>query len=255
MKNQNGSTHLLVVMIILVVGVIGATGYAVNKSLQKNSADEYAATKAEKQQVEDLEKEEELPLTAAETATDTAPPATTTTPPAPKPKASNPPATQPAPASTNCIPSDANQYQKTWSGSNTAGVLLSNGYTSTKKFYDALQFAGLLDTVNSAKTVTFAVNDYTWDNDLTQAQKDYLNADPANMKAMLNWHIVKSCVIWSGNIEKSTGPVSFQTLGGQVTHYVGSPGNINGAKMAMWDFFSSNGSMHLMSDFISPPVL
>jgi hypothetical protein len=131
--------------------------------------------------------------------------------------------------------------------------LQDNGYTSTKKFYDALQFAGLIDEVNKPNTVVFAVNDWVFDHGLTQAQLDYMNMSPANMKSVLQWQVVHSCITWAGDISTSSGDVALTTMGGQVVHHYGSPGNIDGVQMAMWDFFSRTGAMHLITGFIRPP--
>lgn len=170
------------------------------------------------------------------------------------PKPAVTPTATPAPVSTGCLPANADQYQSALANKKTTEVLQDNGYSSTQKFYEAIVFAGLANTVNADKTVVFAINDYVFEN-LSQAQKDFLYASPENMKSVLKWQIVPSCVIWSGNIENTTSDISFQTLGGSVTHHYGSPGNIDGVSMAMWDFFSSNGSMHLMSGLIKPPQL
>lgn len=258
--NQNGFAHIqLILTAIVLLFVMGVGGWRVSQSRASKSKLAEASKASQAEKISNLTSKEEAlqpqpsPITDTPAAPATAPTATKKSSPALVTQPAPPPPAPPI--SNNCLPPNANQYQSTWSSKTTSQVLQSNGYTSTQKFYDALQFAGLLGTINNNKTVVFAVNDYVFDNDLTQAQKDYLYASPENMKAMLKWQIVPSCVIWSGQIEKSTGPVSFQTLGGTVTHYVGSPGNIDGAKLAMWDFFSSNGAMHLMSDFIRPPVL
>jgi hypothetical protein len=243
MKNQKGFHTLEGLLLLVVVAIIGGVGWYVWQSTKNVNQSYYNASRSGTLVKGDLQKVANKPITAEKLDTDK---------PVTQPNTS--PKTQPKTQPTQPVPTPQPTTKCSPSGSNpTSTVLQNNGYTSTKKFYEALQFAGLVNRVDQDKTVVFAVNDWVFDNKLTQAQKDYMFASPQNMESVLKWQIVPSCLFWAGYMESQKGDVNIQTLGGTVTHHYGSPGNIDGVQMAMWDFFSSNGAVHLITGFIKPP--
>ena len=166
-------------------------------------------------------------------------------PSAPIPKTSSP---------TNCLPPDANEYQMYEIDKPNSGIMYNGSYDTSIKFMDALKFAELEDVVDSSQVVVFAPNDYVFENSLSASQLSYMNASAANMRSVVGWHIITSCVIWDDNMENVKSPITLNTLNGPVTYYPGGTGSIESAGIAMWDFFSSNGAVHLITDFIKPPM-
>ena len=133
-------------------------------------------------------------------------------------------------------------------------VLNANSYSSTKKMHDAIEFAGLTASANSPKTVILAPNDYVFST-LTKAQTDFMNASPANMKSVIGWHIVTSCVVWGGQMDSAKSNITMNTINGPVTWSPEYHGKVNGVDMAIYDFFTSNGAIHFITGFIKPPAL
>lgn len=136
-----------------------------------------------------------------------------------------------------------------------AQYLNTNAYGETNELYDALQFAGLLDEVDTKQYVVFAPNDYAFNN-LSAAQLAWMNQSPENMRSVLGWQIATSCITYDGvnPVKNATGLVTIQTLNGTVTYYPGSPGKIENTSVAIWDWFTSNGSVTFVG-FIKPPQI
>jgi len=179
-------------------------------------------------------------------------------------KVKTPPVT-PAPTSTpwvntkNCLPQNPSQYATYYIGMTNSQYLQTNGYGDTTKLYAALQFAGLIDTVNSKQYVVFAPDDWVFDNKLTAAQLAWMNQSPANMRAVLGWQIATSCITWAGvnpveNLATST-KVTVNTLNGPVTYTHGGPGTLGNAGIAIWDWFTSNGSVTFVTDFVDKSAI
>jgi hypothetical protein len=179
---------------------------------------------------------------------------TKTTPkptPAPTSAPTPAPATTPAPApttnTTNCLSPSSSQYAYYPSMTNSQ-YLQTNGYANTTKLYAALQFAGLINTVNSKQYVVLAMDDSQWNN-FTQAQLNWMNASPANMKSVLGWQIITSCITWNGiNPVKDMAvgaTKTVTTLNGTVTykHNTGGLGAFGNGKVGIWDWFTGNGAV------------
>ncbi|HUP26558.1 MAG TPA: fasciclin domain-containing protein [Candidatus Limnocylindrales bacterium] len=183
----------------------------------------------------------------------------------PKPKA---PVTSPTPApsvaptpkpvnTTNCLPDNPSPYATHYIGMTNSGYLQTNSYGETNKLYAALQFAGLLSAIDAKQVVVFAPNDYIFDNKLTATQLAWMNQSPENMRSVLGWQIVTSCITWDGVNPVKDKPlgqaVTLNTLNGPVTYIHGGPGKVENADIAIWDWFTSNGSVTFITDFIKPP--
>ena len=256
MKDQKGFAHTALLIVVFVIAFVSAVGFYVMKSKSDkpslNTTDSSSAEMIEQseeksgipQDKDALEKEDESDK-ADDSKNDEKP---TKSP-------SSSVSSKPVANTKNCLPPDADKYQKTYSGISNSGFLKSNGYSDAKKFYDALKFAGLISKIDSSKVVVFAPNDYVYENKLTDEQLAFMNASPANMKSVLGWHIVTSCVVWDSNMENVKGSVTLTTLNGKVTYTQGSPGKINDARLAIWDWYTSNGAVHFIGDFIKPPKL
>ncbi len=177
----------------------------------------------------------------------------------PKPTTTAPaPAATPAPVvnTTNCLPPNPSIYATYYIGMTNSAYLQTNSYSPTTKVYAALQFAGLLTAVDAKQTVFFAPNDYMFDN-LTTAQKAWMNQSPENMRSVLGWHIVTSCITWDGvnpiKDKPNTTLMTLNTLNGPVTFTFNNHGELDGVPVAIWDWFTSNGSVTFITDFIKPP--
>jgi hypothetical protein len=163
--------------------------------------------------------------------------------------ATPPPAPTPAPQvnTTNCLPPNPSPYATHYITMNNSQYLQTNGYANTTKLYAALQFAGLIDTINTKQYVVLAMDDAQWN--FTQAQLDWMNASPANMRAVLGWQIITSCITWNGiNPVKDMAAGTTRTvntLNGTVTYTSGGngPGTFGSGGIGIWDWFTSNGSV------------
>lgn len=166
------------------------------------------------------------------------------------PMATPAPAPAPAPGlnTTNCLPPNPSSYATSYTSMTNSQYLQTNGYVNTTKLYAALQFAGLIDTINSKQYVVLAMDDSAWNN-FTQAQLNWMNASPANMRSVLGWQVVTSCITWNG-----VNPVKDMTVGatrtvttlnGAVTytHNTDGLGTFGNGKVGIWDWFTSNGSV------------
>ncbi len=242
---QTGFAVVEGLLILVIIGLIGGIGFYVmnarsksNKSLNSsaNNTSTIKIPSTSQQKVDKLEPASAKPTpTAAATAKKTTP--TSTAPTTPTPTTT--------PASTNCGQS---------TDDNNMALLNANSYSSTKKMHDAIEFADLTSAVNSAKVTVIAPNDYVFGN-LTKAQADYMNASPANMKSVIGWHIVTGCYTWSSQFSSSKVNITLNTLNGPVVWSPDYHGKVNGVDMAIYDFFSSNGVVHLITGFIKPPAL
>jgi hypothetical protein len=154
----------------------------------------------------------------------------------------------PAPNTTNCLPPNPSKYATYYVSMTNSQYLQTNSYINTTKLYAALQFAGLLNTINTKQYVVLAMDDSIWSN-FTQAQLDWMNASPANMRSVLGWQVITSCITWDGvNPVKNMAVGSTQTvttLNGTVTytHGTGGQGSFGNGKVGIWDWFTSNGSV------------
>jgi hypothetical protein len=182
------------------------------------------------------------------TPTKTTPKPTTPAPtsaPTPAPTATTAPT--PTTNTTNCLSPSSSQYAYYPSMTNSQ-YLQTNGYANTTKLYAALQFAGLINTINSKQYVVLAMDDSQWSN-FTQAQLNWMNASPANMKSVLGWQIVTSCITWNGinPVKDMTNNATrtVTTLNGPVTytHKTQGPGAFGNGKVGIWDWFTSNGAV------------
>jgi hypothetical protein len=171
------------------------------------------------------------------------------------------PITTPTPPAntTNCLPPNPSPYSTYYIHMTNSAYLQSNSYGDTNDLYSGLQFAGLIDTVNKAQYVVLAPNDYWWDN-LTQQQRDWMNASPENMRSVLGWQIITSCITWNGVNPVNNWPLGKSTVvnsvNGPVTFSIGSNGHgdFGECNVAIWDWFTSNGSVTFCG-FVKPPVV
>lgn len=194
--------------------------------------------------------------------TDTAPvaeaPKPVTTPvktPTKAPVATPAPVTTPV-NTTNCLPANPSVYATYHTGITNSAYLQTNSYGETNKMYAALQFAGLLSAVDAKQVVVFAPNDYTFDNKLSAAQQTWMNQSPDNMKSVIGWQVVTGCVTYDGiNPTKDiTGSITLTTLNGPVNFSAGGIGKVENASIAIWDWFTSNGAVTFITDFVKPPA-
>lgn len=246
------STRIIIVgvvalMLIAGLGFYGNRIYARNAKVETPDTDiaqdesplGTAKSKAQEQKPDTSSGQEVKPQVSS------APPKTTTTPSAP----ADTPAPAPAPAvnTTNCLPPNPSPYATHYISMTNSQYLQTNGYVNTTKMYAALQFAGLLNTINSKQYVVLAMDDSQWSN-FTQAQLDWMNASPANMRSVIGWQVITSCITWNGvNPVKdmTVGTTrSVTTLNGPVTYlHLSSGGYFGNGKVAIWDWFTSNGSV------------
>lgn len=171
---------------------------------------------------------------------------------------STPSAATPPASTTGCLPTNPSQYDLYYQHMTSSQYLQTNGYANTAKLYAGLQFAGLLDTVNRKQHVVLTMADGAWDN-LSQAQRDWMNASPANMRSVLGWQVITSCITYKGvNPTKDMAAGTTQvvnTLNGSITYTAGgSMGKFENAPVYMWDWYTSNGAV-TFSDFVRPPVV
>lgn len=275
-KTHSGFAHIILVA-ALTAALVAAAGIGVwrvqaqishNKAVTQAAANKQKlllATKAASKATTAPKSLETPPLTAVpapsastkavaattKTSSISSPHTTTTIVPTPAP------ITAPVPIvnTTSCMPADASLFEKAMATTLTSAYLGPGGYSPTIKFRAALNYAGLLSTVDNAKVVVFAPNDYSYDNSLSVAQLAYMNQSPANMRSVIGWHIITSCVIWHGNIQNVKSTITLQTLNGAVTYTPGGTGKIEAAEIAMWDWFTTNGAVHYITAFIHPPQI
>ncbi|TAH32872.1 hypothetical protein EYC59_05610 [Candidatus Saccharibacteria bacterium] len=194
--------------------------------------------------------------TPAKTTAKPSTPAATPTPasaPAPTPTPAS------APNTTNCLPPNPNPYTAHFITKTNSQYLQTNSYVNTSKMYAALQFAGLIDTVNSKQYVVLAMDDTQWSS-FTPTQLKWMNASPANMKSVIGWQVITSCITWDGvspvkdmanNATRTVG-----TLNGTVTytHGNGGLGTFGNGRVAIWDWFTSNGSV-VIAGFVNTSAI
>jgi len=180
---------------------------------------------------------------------------------------SSTPAPPPTPAptlapwvnTTNCLPQNPNQYETYYANMTNSQYLQTDGYVNTDKLYAALQFAGLLGTINSKQYVVLAMDDAQWN--FTQTQLDWLNADPAHMRQLLGWQVITSCITYNGvnpikNMANGTTQ-TVNTLNGPVTFTAranGGLGTFDSGSVGIWDWFTSNGSVTICG-FVKPSAV
>jgi hypothetical protein len=158
------------------------------------------------------------------------------------------PSPQPVTNTTNCLPPNPSPYATYFITKTNSQYLQTNSYVNTTKLYAALQFAGLIDTINTKQYVVLAMDDSGW-NKFTPAQLNWMNASAANMRSVLGWQIIKSCITWDGvNPVKDMAIGATQvvnTLNGPVTytHNGSGLGAFGSGQVGIWDWFTSNGSV------------
>ncbi len=253
-KNEHGFSYIEIVLVLVVVGVIGATGWYV-WNIKKTTDYSYknAATAEDLMKLSAKSNAKSTPLSPQTTSTPTSSSGSSS----PKTNSSNAvvkPQTQsnptPAPTSTvnttNCLPSNPSVYATYFINMTNSQYLQSNSYVPTTKLFAALQFAGLIDTVNTKQYVVLAMSDSQW-NSFTPSQLNWMNASPANMRAVLGWQVVTSCISWDGVNPVKDMSMGAQkivnTLNGQVTYTHGTPGKFGAGSVGIWDWFTSNGSV------------
>lgn len=257
-KNSNkhaGFVHLVIlipIVAIVIVAIAGVVVVSANNDSKKSVAVQDEGPVETSDTVEQTDKQEVKAETQPEKSNEanttqaqpSAPPAATTSEPT-KVEVVEP---------QSCLPSNVTEYDKYHIKETNSQYIKGGSYIGATKFYDALVFAGLKETIDKPKVVVFAMSDSVF-NKLSQAQLDYMNASPANMKSVIGWHVVQSCVVWKNNIANKTSAYSFDTLNGKVTHTPGSPGKVNDASMAIWDWYTSNGAVHFITNFIKAPTI
>lgn len=277
-SHQSGIAHLVVIGLLALI-TISAVGAGVWRVQSQRSRSQAAAAQSALHTNPLNLKAKTAAKTSSETANSvTAKPAgtpaapaspkavaaTTKSTPASDPKPTPVPAPTPSPTPTpiptpntnNCMPSDASSYEKAMATRPTSHFLGTDGYVgydATAKFKAALEYAGLTSLIDSPKVVVFAPDDYVYNSKLTTAQLAFMNQSPANMRSVIGWHIITSCVIWHGNMQNVKTTMTLQTLNGPVTFTPSSLGSINQAGVAMWDWFTTNGAVHYITDFVKPP--
>lgn len=256
--------RFLVAAAVLVLGIGGVGTY---QYVQQSSRNKPVVTETQpSQNTAPTEKQEAK--TAEEAQTEAAPAATSTPKTTTTPKktttttTTTTPTATPAPApawsnTTNCLPQYPSTYQQTYKTMNNMGYLATNSYSNTTKMKAAIEFAGLTTQANAKYAVVLTPNDYSFDNKLTATQWAWMNASPANMKSVLGWHITTECITYDGvNPTKGkTGTMSVQTVNGTITYSAGGIGKFESANVAIWDWFTSNGSVTFMSDFVKKPSI
>lgn len=241
-QKQDGFAVVEGILIAVIIALVAGIGwYVMNAKNKSNKSLNEAASNTTTIK---------LPV-ASQTKTEALKPASTKTTPT---AAATKPASSPKPVATQPTTAASTSCTGQSSGDNNMAVLNANSYSSTKKMHDAIEFAGLTSAVNAAKVTVIAPNDYVFST-LTKAQTDFMNASPANMKSVIGWHIVTGCVVWSGQMDSAKSNITMNTLNGPVTWTPDYHGKVNGVDMAIYDFFSSNGVIHLITGFIKPPVL
>lgn len=102
------------------------------------------------------------------------------------------------------------------------------------------------------------MDDAVWD-DLTTSQQAWMNASPSNMASVLGWQVITSCITFDGvNPIKNMAngaTRTVNTLNGPITYTQinNGQGTFGSATVAMWDWFTSNGSVTL-AGFVNPPT-
>ena len=254
-------------VIVMLVGAVGGTalflygktqtsdsGIAVEQQQTIQSMQPSSKTTAETRKT--TAETQDAPIAAPSQTSQT--PSTQTQSPS-TPRAPSTPSTATPPASaTGCLPTNPSQYDLYYQHMTNSQYLQTNGYANTAKLYAGLQFAGLLDTVNRKQHVVLTMADGAWDN-LSQAQRDWMNASPANMRSVLGWQVITSCITYKGvNPTKDMAAGTTQvvnTLNGSITYTAGgSMGKFENAPVYMWDWYTSNGAV-TFSDFVRPPVV
>lgn len=254
--------RILVPSVVLFAFLIGLTINIVVKQNNLNRA-KTAELQADKLSQNPQELDESEPSDEQTTAPDPIPTTAETNKPSSKPSPAAPTtAAQPNPSTTtinttNCLPESPSTYQTAQTGKTNSAYLLSNSYSTTAKMHAALQFAGLLSAVDAKQVVVFTPNDWVFDNKLTSTQMAWMNQSPTNMRSVIGWHVATSCITYDGlnPIKGKAGAVSVNTLNGPVTYMPGGTGKIDNAPIAVWDWFTSNGSVTFVTDFIKPPIV
>jgi uncharacterized surface protein with fasciclin (FAS1) repeats len=195
----------------------------------------------------------QTPSGTTETPSDTTQPSTTT--PTVPPDSTQPPTTTPTvppdstqpPGSTTETPSNTNNA----AGGNIVQVAAASD--SFKTFAQAVEAAGLTDTLSSGKYTIFAPTDQAFSTSLPQGALQVL-LQPENkdlLRQVLSYHVVRGEV--DAN-DLKTGPV--KTLGGSVAIRV-TPQRVvvNDASVTQADIKASNGVIHAVNRVLLPRQL
>ena len=121
----------------------------------------------------------------------------------------------------------------------------------------AIEFAGLKSQVDGKQVIVLTPNDYVFENKLTPSQLAWMNQSPANMKSVIGWHIITQCITYNGlnpTKDKASGTtISLTTLNGPITFTQTGYGKFENAEIAIWDFFTENGAVTFVTNFVKPP--
>lgn len=258
-QNKRSKPQMLVILLAIILVLIAMGGGLYYRHNRTQNA-KTVATQQDKKEQEAAEQnkakdETEAVTTPVQQAPTLKKPATEQAP--AKTPVSNTPS---APNTTNCLPSNPSKYYLTHSQKTNSQYLQTNSYVDTSKLYAGLQFAGLINTINTKQYVVLAMSDTAWDS-LTQAQRTWMNASPANMKSVLGWQIITTCFTWKGvnpASELATGTTkTVMTLNGPVTFTANGPngtglGTFDSGRVGIWDWFTSNGAVTI-AGFVRPP--
>ena len=257
-KFHLSSFHLTTRIIFLVSGVVVAAVVAgilvsghsnVGKDTIVEKISKQTATSSPTPAAKATPTNTPTPVSTPPTTTTMSKPTTPAVSPAPMPTPVPSPAPTPSPAlnTTNCLPANPSSYETTYTKYTNAQYLQTNSYSNSTKIYAALQFAGLIDTINSRQYVVLAMDNSEWAR-FSSAQLSWMNASPANMRSVLGWQVITSCITYGGQNpvkDLAAGTTrSVSTLNGVITftakaHGLGTFGS---ADVYIWDWFTSNGS-------------
>ncbi len=258
-KNSSGFIGIEYILVIVVVGLVGFVGaytLHVRNEVHRSSLDNKLSSSTSSKAVAPADKATASAILQSQSGSQAAkspgstPTKSSTQVTAQKtPTSATPaPTANPAPNTTNCLPQNPSPYATYYINMTNSQYLQTNSYVYTTKLYAALQFAGLINTINTRQYVVLAMDDSAWSS-FTPTQLNWMNASPANMRSVLGWQVITSCITWDGvNPVKdlSTGAtLSVNTLNGPVTFTSksGGIGTFGSGSVGIWDWFTSNGSV------------
>ena len=177
------------------------------------------------------------PTTAPPT---TAPPTTappTTSPPATAPPATAPPTTEPTPTT---IPPDAGLVT-------LLETLQADPDFST--FVELALLSGFADELDRAQRYTVLAPTNAAFDTLTAEELDALRNDPARLRAALGYHVIV------GQLPVAELVDQIETVNGARLEIVGAGADlrVQGAEISKPDLFATNGVIHGLAEFLTPP--
>ncbi len=246
--------------IYMVIGVIGGAGLFILRASQTGTHTTIQSSTVTKDGTSQ-HGSTAVPGTPADSSPEQTTPAPTSVQSSkPSPTTQSPPTTQPSPAATptptaNCLPANPSQYDLYYIKMTNSQYLRTNGYADTNKLYDGLKFAGLLGTIDTKQYSVLAVSDGTWGK-LSPQQIAWMNASSQNMRSVLGWQVITSCITYKGVNATKDLPIGttkvVNTLNGSITFTADSMGKFETAPVYIWDWYTSNGVV-TFSDFVKPP--